>query len=73
MHERDERIWTKFHELLSLDLHDGDKKLAAESPAKNLHGSIAWHKKVFERAVAAVDAEDLANLNMGGHWTREGC
>ena len=70
---RDDRIWAKFQDLLSLDLHDGNAKLAKERPATNLFGSIKSHKKVFDRAVAAVDAEDLANLDMGGHWTREGC
>ena len=53
--DREEKIWNKFHELLSLDLHDGNAKLAKERPAQNLHGSISSHKKVFERAVAAVD------------------
>lgn len=55
---RDERIWAKFHELLSLDLHDGNVKAAKERPAQNLHGSIASHKKVFERAVTIIDTED---------------
>lgn len=60
MNNRDERIWAKFHELLSLDLHDGDVKLAKERPAQNVHGSILSHKKVFERAVTAIDEADRA-------------
>lgn len=55
---RDERVWTKFHELLSLDLHDGDTKDAKERPCKNLHGSIESYKKVFKQAIAIIDAED---------------
>lgn len=58
MNHRDERVWAKFHELLSLELHDNSEKLAKERPAMNLHGSIASHKKVFERAVDAIDKQD---------------
>lgn len=60
MNNRDERVWAKFQELLSLELHDGNAKDAKERPAKNLLGSILWHKKVFEQATALVDEADRA-------------
>lgn len=53
-----DRIWAKFVDLLSLNLHDGDKEKAEERPATNFLGSIKWHKKVFDQAVAAVEEED---------------
>jgi hypothetical protein len=62
MQHRDARVWAKFHKLLSLQLHDGDEKLAEERPAVNLHGSIAAHKKVFEQAVEAIDKQDIGEL-----------
>lgn len=55
-----DRLWTRFVELLSLDLHDGDGKLASERPCKNVHGSIASYKKFFDQAVADLHAADLA-------------
>lgn len=58
-----DKVWAKFAELLSLNLHEGDKEKAEERPATNLLGSINWHKKVFDQAVAAVDEEVKADLD----------
>lgn len=52
-----DKIWNKFVDLLSLNLHDGDSQKAEERPATNVLGSIKWHKKVFDQAVAALEKE----------------
>lgn len=59
MNGRDARIWAKFVELLSLELHDGDEQLAKERPAVNLYGSITAHKKVFKQACDIIYQEDV--------------
>lgn len=58
MTERDERIWKKFIDLLSLDTF-GEKAVISEGKRqKVLLGSVEYHRKIFEQAVRQIDVED---------------
>ena len=54
-----DKIWLRFIELLSLDLHDGDERLAKARPIKVLLGSVESHKKFFDQAIKEVLSANL--------------
>lgn len=65
-----DRIWDRFILLLSVEKEKGNIPEAIKHPVKNFFGSIDSHKKVFDKAVAEIAAEenDMSVALMDGDY-----